>query len=282
MFGMPSIGVGVTSGADMKIVIGSLALAAMIAGPAMAADMPLKAPPQAPVAAFSWTGCYVGAQGGGAWGHSQTVSVIPAPVNPAQAAFGNKYTPQFDLRGGEVGIGFGCNVQFDGNWVIGLEGDSSWTNKKGSSFETGPLGLGLGLQTVSDETREKRFSTARARVGWAYDRMLLYVTGGLAIANVQSTVTIPVAGFPISNGVWTDGRTHHGWTVGAGIEYAFWNNWSFKAEYLYVKLENEILPFLSTPVQTLPRGGLNVDNNIVRAGVNWRFGCLSGCSLAVK
>jgi outer membrane immunogenic protein len=136
--------------------------------------------------------------------------------------------------------------------VVGLEGDISWTNK--------------------DETRKTWITTARLRFGYTWDRTLVYATGGLAAANVQSTVTIPVLGFPISNGAWSDSRTLFGWTAGGGIEYVFMNNCSLKAEYLYVRLENRPMTFLQTPVAAVPRIGLNLDNNIVRVGLNWRYG----------
>jgi outer membrane immunogenic protein len=248
-----------------KLLIGSFVALTMGGGAAMAADMPLKAPP--PVAVFSWTGCYVGIQGGGAWGRSRVDSVNVAPVGGVIQQF----TPWFDVSGGEAGIEYGCNQQFGNNWVFGIEGDISWTNKKGSSFETGPLGVANGFTTISDQTKEKWISTSRARIGWAWDRAWLYVTGGFAAAKVDSTVTIPVPGFPVSNGVFTDSHTLYGWTAGAGVEYAFLNNWSLKAEYLYVRFENQAYLFNGTPLQGLQRGGLNLDNHLVRVGLNWRF-----------
>src|SRR5258708_3837126 len=162
-------GLGIRQGVIMKkLLLGSFVALAM-GGAAMAADMPLKAPP--PVAVFSWTGCYVGIQGGGAWGRSRVDSTAVSPVNGVVP----QYTPWFDVSGGEAGIEYGCNQQFGGNWVFGVEGDFSWTNKKGSSLETGPIGIA----TWSDQTKEKWISTSRARIGWTWDRAWLYVAGGL-------------------------------------------------------------------------------------------------------
>jgi outer membrane immunogenic protein len=238
-----------------KLLLGSFVALAM-GGAAMAADMPLKAPP--PVAVFSWTGCYVGIEGGGAWGRSRSDSL--SQVSPI-----NQITPGFDVSGGLAGVEYGCNQQFGGNWVFGVEGDISWTNKKGSSFETGLAGI----PTWSDQTKEKWISTSRARIGWAWDRTLLFITGGLATASVESNVTIPAG---VNAGVFTDRHTLYGWTAGAGIEYAFLNNWSLKAEYLYARFENQAYLFTGTPVGTiLPRSGLNLDNHIVRVGLNWKF-----------
>jgi outer membrane immunogenic protein len=246
-----------------KLLIGSFVALTMGGGAAIAADMPLKAPP--PVAVFSWTGCYVGIEGGGAWGRSRHDFIAPG------LGALNQITPWFDVSGGLAGIEYGCNQQFGGNWVFGIEGDISWTNKKGSSFETGPAGIGAGTTTWSDQTKEKWISTSRARIGWAWDRTLLYVTGGFATAKVEANVTVP-AGFGVFTGTWTDSHTLYGWTVGAGIEYAFLNNWSLKAEYLYVRFENQAYQFLGTPLfPAFQRGGLNLDNHIARVGLNWRF-----------
>jgi outer membrane immunogenic protein len=242
-----------------KLLLGSFVALAM-GGAATAADMPLKAPP--PVAVFSWTGCYVGIEGGGAWGRSRHDGLGVAPIgNVVQ-----QYTSYFDVSGGLAGVEYGCNQQFGGNWVFGIEGDISWTNKKGSSLETGPLGVFNGTTAFSDQTKEKWISTSRARIGWAWDRAMLYVTGGFATASVEANVTIPTGA---TAGVFTDRHTLYGWTAGAGIEYAFLNNWSLKAEYLYVRFENQAYLFSGTPVPS--RGALNLDNHIARVGLNWRF-----------
>ena len=235
-----------------KLLIGSVVAVATIGGSAaMAADMPLKAPP--PPVLFSWTGCYVGIEGGGAWGRSRHDNIGGGGV-----LFGS-FTPKFDVSGGIAGVEYGCNQQFGGNWVFGIESDWSWSSKKGSSPDTGVAGN----PTFTSETKEKWISTSRARIGWTWDRAWLYFTGGFASARVQANVTIPALG------VFSDSHTVYGWTVGGGLEYAFYNNWSLKAEYLYVRFENtEYFPAF-TPV--VPRGGLNLDNHIVRVGLNWRY-----------
>jgi outer membrane immunogenic protein len=112
------------------------------------------------------------------------------------------------------------------------------------------------------ETKEKWISTSRARIGWAWDRALVYITGGLASAKVDATVTF-------APGSFTDTHTLYGWTAGAGVEYAFLNNWSLKVEYLYARFENQAYLFTGAPIT--PRGALNLDNHIVRAGLNWKF-----------
>jgi outer membrane immunogenic protein len=240
-----------------KLLLGSFALALTMGGSAaMAADMPLKAPPPPPV--FSWTGCYVGIEGGGAWGRSRHDNTFTGG-----GILGGSFTPYFDTSGGLAGVEYGCNQQFGNFWVFGIEGDWSWTSKRGSSAEVVPFGI----PTWTDETRERWISTSRARVGWAWDRAWLYVTGGFAAARIDASVTIPVGA---AAGTYTDRKVLYGWTVGAGLEYAFWYNWSLKGEYLYVRLENR--EFFDNPFGPVPsRGGVNVDNHIVRLGLNWRF-----------
>jgi outer membrane immunogenic protein len=250
-----------------KLLLGSLVALTMGGSAAIAADMPLKAPP--PVAVFSWTGCYVGIEGGGAWGRSRHDN-----VNFGDGAR-NEITPYFNVSGGLAGVEYGCNQQFGVNWVFGVEGDISWTNKKGSSFNNfNPLNP---VSTSNQsETKEKWLSTTRARVGWAWDRTLVYVTGGFASAKVEANITnvvgsVNVNGFA-NDGSFSDSHVLYGWTVGAGLEYAFWNNWSLKAEYLYVRLENQDYLFFGRfPATPVLRGGLNLDNHIVRAGLNWRY-----------
>src|SRR5258708_14762416 len=104
-----------------KLVLGSFAVAMTMGGSAaMAADMPLKAPP-APVV-FSWTGCYVGIEGGGAWGRSKHTQ--------SQGAFANQdFTPWFDISGGLGGFEYGCNKQFGGYLLFGNKGYITWSAK---------------------------------------------------------------------------------------------------------------------------------------------------------
>jgi outer membrane immunogenic protein len=239
-----------------KLLLGSFVALVMGGSAAIAADMPLKAPP--PVAVFSWTGCYVGIEGGGAWGRSQH-RFLNGGGNGFPAGAGDA-TNSFNVSGGVAGVEYGCNQQFGGNWVFGLEGDWSWSNKKGSANDVLPLGNPLFVS----ETKEKWVSTSRMRVGWAWDRAWLYVTGGFAAASVELNVTAPAA-------FVTDRKTVYGWTVGAGLEYAFLNNWSIKAEYLYMNFgENGYLNPLPPGSPTASRT-FRLDDNIVRVGLNWKF-----------
>src|SRR3972149_2021826 len=108
-----------------RLIVGLLGLTALSVGTASAADLPAKAPIyKAPVAvAYNWTGCYLGVAGGGNWGRSRHENSA-GPI-----------TDSFNLSGGIIGGTLGCNYQFDRTWLVGLETDFSWTNKRGSSVD---------------------------------------------------------------------------------------------------------------------------------------------------
>ncbi len=235
---------------------GLVAVAAPVAAAFPTKAYPTKAPPLVPsVAAFNWRGCYVGVTGGGAWGRSKANNDgTDGPVD---------VTGNFDVRGAIFGGTSGCNLLQAGNWVFGVESDFSWTSKKGTAHDTLLYDPG---QTFLNETRENWLSTSRARVGYAWNNWLLYATAGAAVGDVTYTVSEPTLGaFP-------EKHTRAGWTAGAGIEWAFDANWSAKLEYLFVDFGRE--GYFDPP----PRfnfvnraGGVFLTDNIVRAGVNWRF-----------
>lgn len=211
--------------------VSALAVVTMMSG-ANAADLPRRAamPVKAPayVAPYSWTGAYVGINGGGAWGRSSWSGT------------------DFDTSGGMVGATLGYNWQ-TGPVVFGLEGDIDWSGIKGS----GTCG------TVSCETKNDWLGTARGRIGYAFGRVMPYVTGGLAVGNVKAST--PLA---------SNDDTQAGWTIGGGIEANIVGPWSAKVEYLYADLG-------STTCSGCLAGGASTDvdftTNIVRAGVNYRF-----------
>jgi len=221
-------------------LVGMSAVAGL--GTASAADLPRQAPmykaPAYVAPINNWTGIYVGLNGGGAWGSS----------NWSQLA------TDFNVSGGLIGGTLGYNWQF-GTWVVGLEGDLDWANIKGS---TNCLGVGGAITTC--ETRNNFLSTIRGRVGYSVDRWLPYVTGGAAIGNIKAS----------SPGFTTVDNTNVGWTVGAGVEYAFAPNWSVKAEYLYVDL-GDVSCGVGAACSFNTGNRADFTTNLVRGGVNFRF-----------
>jgi outer membrane immunogenic protein len=245
-----------------SIAATAAALMAMFTQIAPAADLARKAPAYAPPAAlpvFTWTGCYVGIEGGGSWGHSKWTALTAS--NPADVG---KTLTEMDLSGGLFGGTVGCNYQFAGNWVIGIENDISWTNKKGSAFDIPPFNTNV-INTI----KENWLDTLRGRIGFTWDRIFIYGTGGVAFAAVTAT------GFDTggSSAFVSESHTRTGWTAGAGVEWAFLNSWSVKVEYLHVDL-GKVVHFQPPVVVnnfTFQTRDIEVTNDIVRAGLNYRF-----------
>jgi len=250
-----------------KFLLGVLALTTLSGAQAIAADIPVKVRPT-PIEVFTWKGCYIGAQGGLNWGRSRHDGFPPGPT---------QLTPYFSLSGGTAGVEYGCNYQLSPNWVFGTESDFSWTNKRGSSFDTGPGGV----PTFESTTKERWFSTTRVRLGYAWDRTLVYVTGGLATARIDATLDTHLVGFPVFN----DSRTLWGGVVGAGVEQALGGNWSVKAEYLFMSFQNKDYRFNNDPLVVAlnaQRSALNVSDHVFRIGVNYKFiDCLLFCGPVV-
>jgi outer membrane immunogenic protein len=251
-----------------KSLLGGLVLSLTMGGAAMAAEMAVKARPYAPPPVYNWTGCYIGVEGGYAWGRSKDSSTFA----PGFGTVGD-FTPSFNVKGGLVGGEVGCNATIGGNaygvWVMGAEFDMSWTNKNGSSPENRFSIFFGGVPTFVDETRERWISTSRVRIGPSWDRWWAYVTGGFASAGVRARVTGPLFGQV------DDTKTLYGWTAGLGLEYAWWDTWSIKVEWLYARFENRV--FFDGAVATPVLGrSLNLDDNIVRVGLNWHFGGYGG------
>src|SRR5690242_9752230 len=150
----------------------AIAASGMMGGYAAAADLPAspayKAP--APVAAvYSWTGFYVGVNGGYGWGNQDPLVLLSNRFDRAG----------FNINGGMIGGTFGGQIQ-QGYVVLGLEGDLDWANIKGSSVVTPSiLGLGQGV-TLNTSTSIDAISTVRARLGIAVSNVLIYATGGAA------------------------------------------------------------------------------------------------------
>jgi outer membrane immunogenic protein len=239
----------------MKHLVLASALAALvIGGAAQAADLPVKAPLIAKPVAYSWTGCFVGAAGGGVWGRSRHIS-------GDATTFGFNITDNYAVSGGIVGAEYGCQWQ-SGMWVFGTESDFSWTNLRGGANNIAPFNT-----TSISSTREYWLSTSRLRFGvLATPDLLLYATGGIATARVEATVDATIAGF----GIVSETRTRWGWTIGGGAEYALGNGWSAKADYLYVRL-NDKEYLTPPPLGFSSRSNVPLDEHIFRVGLNYKF-----------
>jgi len=217
-----------------RVAVACVGLLALAGGSAAAADLPRyyqPGPVYNPI--YTWTGFYIGINGGGAWGRSQWDGL-----------------DTFDVSGGLIGGTVGYNWQF-GQALIGAEGDIDWSSIKGTTTVLCPGGC---------ETRNKWLATVRGRLGYAFDRFLPYFTGGLALGDINATLPVPVLpGGSISSA---------GWTVGAGLEVGLVSNVSLKAEYLYVDLGTFNC---GLNCGLAPGGNVSFTTSIFRGGANLRF-----------
>jgi outer membrane immunogenic protein len=214
---------------------------------AHAADMPRAQPVpyyKASEAPFSWTGFYIGINGGYGWGRSSW-------SDPTLGAASGDFNTNGGLLGGQLGYNWQT-----GPIVLGVETDADWSNIKGST-------AGLGGVCAADgsggqcQTKQDWFGTTRGRIGYAFGRLLPYVTAGAAYGDIKALET---------SGNAT--QTRFGWSAGAGVEYSFNRNWSGKVEYLHLDLGTASLFSAASPAATL---SVPVTNDLVRAGINYHW-----------
>ncbi len=212
-----------------------------IAGNASAADLPrYEAPLYAP-SQHIWTGLYFGLNAGGAFGTFSATSTF----GPLSADLGSVNASGF-IGGGQVG----AQIQYE-HLLFGVEGDFQGSSQDHTdSFSVSGV-------PVSVSASMPWFATFRGRVGWAFDSLLLYGTGGLAI--IDGKLSASALGLTASTE-----DSHNGWTAGGGLEWAFAPNWSAKVEYLYLESGN---------IDIGSSGGVTLNgrikDNIVRLGLNY-------------
>lgn len=233
---------------------------------------------------YNWTGFYVGVNAGCTWG--------PWDASSNQIIFDPSATHDAKVNGALGGLQAGYNWQA-GGWVYGLEGDIQITGAKDTDAwtapgvppppppQTGPGPIldflrgpaGGGPMSFTHEWKFPWFGTLRGRLGvLPAERWLLYVTGGLAFGEAKYNMTFSEPGAPRLFNPYSlsDSVTRVGWTVGAGVETAFANNWSAKLEYLYVDLGTRSIDTLD--VDGAPfHVEYKIRNNIVRAGLNYKL-----------
>jgi outer membrane immunogenic protein len=257
----------------MKLrLLAGIAITAVMAGSAFAADMPVKAPP--PVLAYDWSGIYIGGVIGGAWGHIDSsdpgLGLIGTLINVPVV----QTTTSSSFIGGIEG---GDRYQF-GKLVIGWEADMVWGNKNATSTATfGPV-FAPGIFTRSITADTKWTGTATSTVGIAHDRWLIYGKAGVAWAKTDYTDNWTIVGVPLFAGTGTTSSSNQvGWTVGTGIEWAIWNNWSIKAEYDYLDFGNKTVAIngaILPGIVNFPASfGLENTQHVNQAkfGLNWHI-----------
>ena len=223
-------------------------LAILLSGAADAADLRKVALPPAPElpALYSWTGFYAGLQGGYAWGsNTMRIGTVGGGFAPTRFRAGE------DTAFGGAHAGF--NYQL-GGIVLGVEGDVEALDSR-SRFD----GIGLSARVSQDWQ-----GSARARLGLAFDRLMVYGTGGVSFTEYERRVFTPGAGFSER---LTSART--GWNVGAGVNFAFTDNLILGAEYRYTDFGRN--GFSSSGAFPGLSGSQELTSHSARASVAYKF-----------
>ena len=245
----------------------------LVANGASAADLPHKAPVAPTAAPFSWTGFYIGANGGYGWqdgdgGINYFFDRVPGVISNTE--------PSFDAKGGFGGGQIGYNYQI-GRSVLGIEADFQGSGIQGS-FNRNPAPGAFCCSNPNDifsgDSKLNWFGTVRGRFGVAFNNLLLYATGGFAYGHVEESLTAvnPQFSPPLLFFSAGGSKTLTGGVMGVGVEYGILPAWSVKAEYQYMDLGS------TTPTGTTVLNGSDHADvfghkyHTVRIGINYHFG----------
>jgi outer membrane immunogenic protein len=255
----------------MKRMLLASAVALTAGGQALAADLPppMAPPPRAPAAyipmapAYNWSGFYIGGNLGAGFSKNSYSDSIGSTFNSSNS------NTSF-LGGGQVGV----NYEFYNGVVVGAEAMFDWapnTNNTLTATNTLPSGAPV---TGTAQFNNRWLTTATGKLGYAWDRVMLYGKGGWAWvgqSNSNVSVTGPAGTFPTSI---SSNSTLGGWTAGLGVEWAFAGNWSARAEYDYIGLQNQNYTVTSTSARFNNDviSGNSRSIQLVTAGLNYKFG----------
>lgn len=247
----------------MRTILTSLGfLAIMPLAIASAADLPLKAPPAA-YAAYNWTGFYGGGEFGGGWATEQVTNVEGGTSFPS----GSIDNP-INYSGVLGGLYAGYNYQI--NWlVVGVDGDYTWANLKGSATDVSRVDG----EVANFSGSVHWISTATGRVGYATNNWLFFAKAGWAWAGFSDGSVQDFASGAFDH-TTTDSTSRNGWTVGGGIEWGFSAHWSAKLEYDFVNFNTTTYNATETTrfdVVSFPSRSATSSLNMLKGGVAYRF-----------
>src|SRR5215831_12472140 len=252
----------------MKRLAFAVTALSIVGGSAFAADIlpPPVPPPHAPAAyipvapLYDWSGFYIGGNLGAAWNSGGSVS------DTFGSTFsGSGQTTKF-VGGGQVGV----NYEFWGGVVIGAEAMFDALPNTTNTFNVTGAGPALG-STASATFNNRWLTTATGKLGYAWDRVLLYGKGGGAWVGANNpNLTVNGLGQTLSSST----TTNFGWTAGIGVEWAFAHNWSARVEYDFIGLQNQSITVVN-PGSSFNGDTINFNNrniSLLTAGLNYKFG----------
>ncbi len=248
-----------------RLFVQAAILAMTMAGPAMAADLPLKS--EAPlVSRFTWTGCYLGGSLGGGFAQKD----ITDPVALVQESFvpGSTTgitTANLSPRGAIIGGQIGCDYQFAPSWVVGIEGAAAGSTMKGSSVVGLPAG---NPDTALVEAKTDFLTSVTARLGYTFDHVLVYGKGGVAMAADRYDVSGSFTGTPFG---FTGLENRFGWTAGAGVEWLFTPHWSVNLEYNYYGFGTRTIAMFDSTNLFLSNVDVRQNIQVVKVGFNFHI-----------
>lgn len=228
-----------------KLLLTTTALV-VLASPALAADLAArpytKAPPPVMAAIYDWSGFYIGVNGGGGWTHN-TWDVV-----------GGGREGSHDSSGGTIGGQVGYRWQM-GQFVFGVEAQGNWADFSGDNQSA--------LFGTRNRTKTDAFGLFTGQVGYAFNNVLVYAKGGVAITSNTYTITNAATGAFLGS----NDNTRWGGVVGAGLEYGFAPNWSLGVEYDHLFMDRQTVSF-----GALGSDSIKQDADLFTARLNYRFG----------
>jgi outer membrane immunogenic protein len=234
---------------------------------AHAADLPSRVSAPVPYVApvFTWTGFYLGINGGYGWGTSDfTLVQCGCMAGMGMGGMTGQHIASTNPEGGFFGGQIGYNYQI-GSFVVGLEGTLDWSGIKGTDSWT------MNGDPLTMSTDLRWFATVGPRLGYAVDRALFYVTGGAAWGDFKYDHTHNMAGPPPMFMSMSGSSTRVGWMIGGGVEYAFTNNVTAKLEYNYIDFGSHNQTVTASGGQNFMIADVKDRVNLLKVGLNYKF-----------
>jgi outer membrane immunogenic protein len=251
-----------------KLVVAGVAATALCGAPAVAADMAVKAPPIAPLAApvYSWTGCYIGGNTGGAWAQKSTTETSSQSTGGTLTLL-NTPLGSLTADGWAYGGQIGCDYQFNNNWVVGVRGMWDGSDMRGSNDWPSTVD-----SLISNHYNVDSFGTVVGKIGYLLlPTVELYAVGGVAWVHDSLNWISTVPG--LSGVIATGDQTRTGYDVGVGLSWMLAPNWDLFLEYDHMGFGTKNMYLTGAGINAGDTFGADVKQNVdkVLVGIDYRF-----------